>query len=133
MTGSTTTTTTTTTTFSIAQEGSSKSLHLDVSKDNSQVVVASSAVFRIYDIENNKFSERVNLRGTKSVNLNYSCNDVVWNKNDPNILATAATNGAVVIWNLQKSSRSKQEHVFIDHKRTVNKVNCNPSCWEVGI
>lgn len=39
------------------------------------------------------------------------------------ILATAATNGAVVVWNLNKSSRSKQEHVFIDHKRTVNKVS----------
>lgn len=39
------------------------------------------------------------------------------------ILATAATNGAVVVWNLNKQSRSKQEHVFIDHKRTVNKVS----------
>nr|CAD7204122.1 unnamed protein product [Timema douglasi] len=38
------------------------------------------------------------------------------------ILATAATNGAVVLWNLNRPSRSKQEHVFVDHKRTVNKV-----------
>lgn len=40
-----------------------------------------------------------------------------------NILATAATNGAVVVWNLNRPSRSKQDHVFSDHKRTVNKVN----------
>lgn len=39
------------------------------------------------------------------------------------ILATAATNGAVVVWNLNRPSRSKQEHVFMDHKRTVNKVS----------
>lgn len=38
-------------------------------------------------------------------------------------LATAATNGAVVLWNLNKSGRSKQEFVFVDHKRTVNKVS----------
>lgn len=38
------------------------------------------------------------------------------------VLATAATNGAVVTWNLNKSSRSKLDCVFNDHKRTVNKV-----------
>lgn len=39
------------------------------------------------------------------------------------VLATAATNGAVVVWNLNKQGRSKQDHVFNDHTRTVNKVN----------
>jgi len=43
------------------------------------------------------------------------------------LLATAATNGAVVLWNLSKSSRLKQEHVFTDHKRTVNKVSFHTS------
>ncbi len=42
-------------------------------------------------------------------------------------LATAATNGAVVLWNLGKPSRSKQQHVFMDHKRTVNKVSFHPT------
>lgn len=37
-------------------------------------------------------------------------------------LATAATNGAVVLWNIQKSIKLKQETVYNDHKRTVNKV-----------
>ena len=113
-------------TFAVTQEGSSKSLHLDVNRDDDQVVVASSAVFRIYDIEDDRFRERVNLRGSKSQNLNYSCNDVCWNKHDPHILATAATNGAVVLWNLARNSRSKQEHVFIEHQRTVNKVTFHP-------
>ena len=42
-------------------------------------------------------------------------------------MATAATNGAVVLWNIQKSIKLKQETVYYDHKRTVNKVireNC---------
>lgn len=39
-----------------------------------------------------------------------------------NILATATTGGAVVTWNLNRSSRNKQEHIFYDHRRTVNKV-----------
>lgn len=30
------------------------------------------------------------------------------------------------MWNLNRTSRSKQEHVFVDHKRTVNKVCFNP-------
>jgi hypothetical protein len=38
-------------------------------------------------------------------------------------LATAATNGAVVLWNIPKSMKLKQETVYYDHKRTVNKVN----------
>lgn len=38
-------------------------------------------------------------------------------------LATAATNGAVVLWNIHKQSvKLKQETVYNDHKRTVNKV-----------
>lgn len=37
-------------------------------------------------------------------------------------LATAATNGAVVLWNIPKSMKLKQETVYNDHKRTVNKV-----------
>ncbi|XP_046545401.1 GATOR complex protein WDR24-like, partial [Haliotis rubra] len=40
-----------------------------------------------------------------------------------NILASAATNGSVVIWDLNRPSRLKQEHVFADHKRSVNRVN----------
>ena len=113
-------------TYSVAQEGSSKALHLDVNRDDDQVVIASSSVFKIYDIGDSRFRERVNLRGSKAQNLNYSCNAVCWNKLDPNILATAATNGAVVIWNLGRTSRAKQEHVFTEHQRTVNKVTFHP-------
>ena len=132
-------------TFFAAQEGSSKSLHLDLNRgiflfrrnlfktsfdwfsvaDDDQVVVASNTVFRIYKIEESRFVERLNLRGTKSVNLNYSCNDVCWSQHDANVIATAATNGAVVLWNLARPK--KQEHVFSKHERAVNKVTFHPT------
>lgn len=64
----------------------------------------------------------MNLRVGKNINLNYSCSDVVWNPEVESLLATAATNGAVVIWDLNKGSKCKQEFVLADHKRTVNRV-----------
>lgn len=68
------------------------------------------------------FKLQMNLRVGKNINLNYSCSDVVWNPEVESLLATAATNGAVVIWDLNKGSKCKQEFVLADHKRTVNRV-----------
>ncbi|XP_014254709.1 GATOR complex protein WDR24 isoform X2 [Cimex lectularius] len=112
-------------TIYVVQEGPANALALK--KDNSQVVIAGRNVFKIFSIEEDEFVERSNLRVGKNLNLNFSCNDVAWNSIDDHILATAATNGAVVVWNLNRPSRSKQEHVFADHKRTVNKVSFNPA------
>lgn len=115
-------------TFCVAQEGVAKSLYIDCNGDYSQVVIGSSAVFKIYSIGEESFTEVLNLRGNKSVNLNYSFNDVVWSKLDESLIATAATNGRVVLWNLSRTSREKrQEHVFEEHRRTVNKVNFHPA------
>ncbi|XP_018344134.1 PREDICTED: WD repeat-containing protein 24 isoform X2 [Trachymyrmex septentrionalis] len=108
-------------TICIAQEGPANALALN--KDNSQVVIAGRNVFKIFTLLEDRFEEACNLRVGKNLNLNFSCNDVAWNLNDDHILATAATNGAVVLWNLNRQSRSKQDHVFVDHKRTVNKVS----------
>ncbi|XP_058806827.1 GATOR complex protein WDR24 [Phymastichus coffea] len=96
---------------------------LALNSDNSQVVIAGRNVFKIFSLLEDKFEEVCNLRVGKNLNLNFSCNDVAWNLAEDHILATAATNGAVVVWNLSRPSRSKQEHVFVDHKRTVNKVS----------
>ncbi|KAI0215772.1 GATOR complex protein WDR24 [Lamellibrachia satsuma] len=96
---------------------------LAVNKDCSQVVVAGRNVFKIFDIvANGEFVERINLRVGRSLNLNFSAADVTWNPIDGHLLASAATNGAVVLWNLNKSSRSKQEHVFVEHRQAVNRV-----------
>jgi WD40 repeat protein len=78
---------------------------------------------KIFAIGEESFQERMNLRAVRNINLNYSCNDVVWSPHDENLLATAATNGAVVLWNLALPTKAKLDHVFSEHKRTVNKVD----------
>ncbi|XP_008206371.1 GATOR complex protein WDR24 isoform X2 [Nasonia vitripennis] len=109
----------------VTQEGPANALALN--KDNSQVVIAGRNVFKIFTLLEDRFEEFCNLRVGKNLNLNFSCNDVAWNLIEDHMLATAATNGAVVVWNLNRPSRSKQEHVFVDHKRTVNKVSFHMS------
>jgi len=100
---------------------------LDLSKDFGHVVVAGRNMMKIYSIEEDEFVERVNLGGGKRGNYNLSCNDVVWSPIDDQLIATGATNGAVVLWNLGITGKSKQEKVFEDHKRTINKVNFHPT------
>ncbi|KAK7484912.1 hypothetical protein BaRGS_00023832 [Batillaria attramentaria] len=97
---------------------------MDVDKDMNRIVVAGRQVFKIISIDDDQFTEVVNLRvgKQKNINLSYSAADVAWNHNDENMLASAATNGAVVIWNLGRQVKSKQEFVFMEHKRAVNKV-----------
>ncbi|KAJ0176370.1 hypothetical protein K1T71_007549 [Dendrolimus kikuchii] len=108
-------------TICVSQEGPAHALALN--KDCTQVVIAGRNVFKVFAIGENEFSEVCNLRVGKNLNLNFSSIDVAWSTIEENTLATAATNGAVVVWNLGRSGRSKQEHVFSDHKRTVNKVS----------
>lgn len=84
-------------------------------------------VFKILAVDEDAFVELLNLRVGKNLNLNYSCNDVVWSTLDESVIATGATNGAVVVWNLSKNTRTKQEHVFSDHQRTVHRVIFSPS------
>ncbi|XP_050714381.1 GATOR complex protein WDR24-like isoform X2 [Eriocheir sinensis] len=100
---------------------------LALSPDDTQVVIAGRHVFKIFALEEDGLIERANLRAGKHLNLNFSCNDVVWNPVEDTVLATASTNGAVVTWNLNKASRSKLDCVFNDHSRTVQKVSFHPS------
>ncbi|VVD05399.1 unnamed protein product [Leptidea sinapis] len=134
-------------TICVSQEGPANALALN--KDCTQVVIAGRNVFKVFSIGDDLFTEVCNLRVGKNLNLNFSSIDVAWSTIEgecsggitykinisniyrtdllwgvlENTLATAATNGAVVVWNLGRSGRSKQEHVFSDHKRTVNKVS----------
>jgi WD repeat-containing protein 24 len=84
------------------QEGPANALALN--KDCSQVVIAGrngsqnclifaldkvfltlcSPVFKVFNIEAEEFIENCNLRVGKNINLNFSCNDVVWNTFDGN-------------------------------------------------
>ena len=49
-------------------------------------------MFKIFNIEENRFEEKFNLRVGKNINLNYSASDVVWNQVDgKNIIFTLPT------------------------------------------
>lgn len=62
------------------------------------------------------------MRGGKNQNLSYSSNDVAWSVLDSNLLATAATNGVVSVWDLSKFGRQKQLYVYSEHERTAHTV-----------
>ncbi|KAK8398935.1 hypothetical protein O3P69_004206 [Scylla paramamosain] len=112
-------------TVKVTQDVPANALALD--PYDTQVVIAGRHVFKIFALEEDGLVERANLRAGKHLNLNFSCNDVVWNPLEDAVLATASTNGAVVTWNLNKASRSKLDCVFNDHSRTVQKVSFHPS------
>lgn len=85
------------------------------------------AVLKIFSIEYDGFTEVCNMRGGKNQNLSYSSNDVAWSTLDHNILATAATNGVVSVWDLSKFGRQKQLLVYNEHERTAHTVTFHSS------
>lgn len=59
-------------------------------------------------------------------NLTYCSVDVQWNPSShlEHLVATAATNGAIAIWNVNTEAK-KQERVIKEHNRTVNRISWN--------
>lgn len=84
-------------------------------------------MLKVYSIEHDGFIESCNLRAGKSQNLSYSSNDVCWCPTDTNILATAATNGVISIWDLSKFGRQKQLLTYTEHERTAHTVTFHPT------
>ena len=100
-----------------------ESKHFNNFKPQDSVIVNSTATATCF--KPGTFVELVNLRVPptgKSVNLNYSCCDVAWSPHEEGLIASAATNGAVCLWDLTKPTRSKLDHIFPDHKRQCQKV-----------
>ncbi|PRP88387.1 hypothetical protein PROFUN_03301 [Planoprotostelium fungivorum] len=111
--------------FRITLNGTLNALNL--SHDKKQVVVV--GLLKIVNIEENGLVEAQNLRvGKDSRNLNSASVDVKWHPSEQhkNLIATAATNGAVVIWNNHYVGSQKQERVINDHSRTVNRISWHP-------
>lgn len=79
-------------------------------------------VLKVLSIDSDGFTEVCNMRGGKNQNLSYSSNDVAWSMLDKNLLATAATNGVVSVWDLSKFGRHKQLLVYAEHERTAHSV-----------
>ncbi|KAI9143812.1 WD40-repeat-containing domain protein, partial [Paraphysoderma sedebokerense] len=100
---------------------------LSASPDKDQVVVAGREVLKILSVTDTEVKEVLNLRIGSRLNLNFSSNDVKWcNHYAKFTIATAATNGAIVIWDLQKPGQ-KLERVINEHTRAVNRVTFHPT------
>ncbi|GLD92684.1 hypothetical protein PINS_up001263 [Pythium insidiosum] len=100
---------------------------LSTSPSRRLVAVGGREVLKVVALEASGFAERRNLRVGKS-NLNFSTNDIRWHPQSESLLATAATNGTVVIWNLQRDGfKNVQERVFSGHRRAVNRICWHPS------
>lgn len=65
-------------------------------------------MFKIYAVEEDKFVDKHNLRPAQKPGLNYVAVDIVWNPRDENVLASASSNGSVVFWDINKSTKYKQ-------------------------
>lgn len=63
-------------------------------------------VFKVYSVEDNRFIEKFNLRNKNS--LNFTASDIVWSPRDDSVFASASSNGAIVFWDLNRTSRNKQ-------------------------
>lgn len=101
---------------------------ISLSKDN-RVVVAGRSLLKIFNFNeaDKEFTETVNLQGgRREQGLNMSSADVAWSELQENILATGATNGAVIAWDLNMQNRNKQYAIFNEHSRSVSKISFHP-------
>ncbi|CAK8672704.1 unnamed protein product [Clavelina lepadiformis] len=101
---------------------------LSVCRDNSKVIVAGRSLLKIFSVDENtgQFKEFKNLHIGRKQGLNMSSADVAWCQNDEMLIVTAATNGAIVAWDLAAMNRNKQFVVLSEHRRTVTKVSFHP-------
>eukprot|EP01137_Pigoraptor_chileana_P007725 Opistho-2@53667 len=109
------------------QETSGAINALSMSPDSTRIVVAGRDVLKIYGVEEDHMDELLNFR-TGKMNLNYCSVDVAWHPMEAfsNVVATAATNGKVVLWDANADNSQKQGLVLEEHTRTVNRVAFHP-------
>ncbi|KAK5578609.1 hypothetical protein RB653_008281 [Dictyostelium firmibasis] len=100
------------------------------SPDSTKLIVAGRDIVKIVSVQNNEFKVTSNLRAGKTQSLNYTGNDCCWHPSLVEsyrfLIATAATNGAVVIWNTVREGSKSVERIFTDHSRAVNKLAWHP-------
>ncbi|KAG1692641.1 hypothetical protein DVH05_025122 [Phytophthora capsici] len=107
---------------------------LSTSPNNRLIAVGGRDVLKVVALEASGFTEKRNLRVVGKPSLNFSTNDIRWHPHSDYLLATAATNGAVVIWNLEKEGyKHVQERVLNGHRRAVNRICWHTSDWNVLI
>eukprot|EP00158_Paraphelidium_tribonemae_P008057 Partr_v1_DN28451_c2_g1_i4_m42155 putative WD repeat domain 24 len=107
---------------------------LSISPAGDCVVAAGREVLKILkvDLQDSgrvEITELLNLRSGSRLNLNLSCSDVKWAPSyaKQDLIATAATNGSVVIWDINKPLGQKQDRLLTDHTRAVNRLTFHPT------
>ncbi|KAI8887732.1 WD40 repeat-like protein [Backusella circina FSU 941] len=99
---------------------------LSISPEGNAVAIAGREILKVISIHKTEVVETLNLRAGSHFNLNYSSNDVKWGNNaTKQKIATAATNGAIILWDLVKLGR-KAERVIAEHSRAVNRICFQP-------
>ncbi|ORE02129.1 WD40 repeat-like protein [Rhizopus microsporus var. microsporus] len=99
---------------------------ISMSPEGNAVVVAGREILKVLSFSKTRVVETLNLRAGSQLNLNYSSNDVKWGNNATKYkVATAATNGAIILWDLHKVGR-KSERVITEHSRAVNRISFQP-------
>ncbi|ETV81620.1 hypothetical protein, variant 2 [Aphanomyces astaci] len=93
---------------------------VSVSHAQKLIAVGGRDVLKIVALETTGFVEKKNLRSSKS-NLNFSTNDIRWHPQSDSMLATAATNGFLVLWDVQHKVQKREVKA---HDRAVNRI-----CW----
>ncbi|MCP9257510.1 Double-strand break repair protein MRE11A [Dirofilaria immitis] len=81
----------------------------------------SKGLLKIFTIEENGFNFVADFRSVRSrrLNLMYSASHVSWSHMIDNMVATTSTNGAVVLWNVDKAAL---HHIYKAHTRSATKV-----------
>ncbi|KYR02676.1 WD40 repeat-containing protein [Tieghemostelium lacteum] len=106
---------------------------ISLSPDSNKLIVAGRDTVKIIALEN-ELKIINNLKVGKTQSLNYTGNDCSWNpsllENYKTLIATAATNGVVVIWNTGRDGTRFVERLLSDHSRAVNKLAWHPEKHE---
>lgn len=61
------------------------------------------------------------------VNLNYSAQDIAWHPKYDSWILSAAKNGVIVMWNIDKPNYNKLDRLFKGHTQVVNRVRWVPT------
>ncbi|KAJ3152719.1 WD repeat-containing protein 24 [Geranomyces michiganensis] len=98
------------------------------SADMDWAVVAGREVLKIVAVYTNDVKEVLNLRAGAKVSTNFAIQDVKWgNSFAKSTVATAASNGAVIIWDLNRPNVHKLERILTEHTRAVNRISFHPT------
>ncbi|KAI8898043.1 WD40-repeat-containing domain protein [Globomyces pollinis-pini] len=100
---------------------------LCLSPNLDRIVVAGRDILKIFSTGPNP-QELLNLRAGVKISKVSSTNDVKWGGHQSqNLIVSATSTGAIVIYDIEKSTYEKQDRVLSDHKRAVNRISIHPA------